>query len=171
MVRFLKRQEHYSSKMLPPLSGLRRINMKLISLKCPECSSNLQIEEGRDKCFCQYCGAEISLNDYYSSHIYRKVDEARIKEAEYKKEVRVKQAEIDKEVRLKELEVEARRTKSSIIRVVVKLIAFAILVIVAAIFDVVGSTNYDLRGLANTAALILVMAPIVLIFLFLSEKK
>ena len=72
--------------------------MKLISLKCPECSSNLQIEEGRDKCFCQYCGAEISLNDYYSSHIYRKVDEARIKEAEYKKEVRVKQAEIDKEV-------------------------------------------------------------------------
>ena len=63
--------------------------MKLISLKCPECSSNLQIEEGRDKCFCQYCGAEISLNDYYSSHIYRKVDEARIKEAEYKKEVRV----------------------------------------------------------------------------------
>lgn len=82
--------------------------MKLISLKCPECSSNLQIEEGYDKCFCQYCGAEISLNDYYSSHIYRKVDEARIKEAEYKKEVRVKQAEIDKEVRLKELEVEAR---------------------------------------------------------------
>ena len=134
--------------------------MKLISLKCPECSSNLQIEEGRDKCFCQYCGAEISLNDYYSSHIYRKVDEARIKEAEYKKEVR-----------LKELEVEARRTKSSIVRVVVKLIAFAILVIVAAIFDVVGSTNFDLRGLANTAALILVMAPIVLIFLFLSEKK
>ena len=144
--------------------------MKLISLKCPECSSNLQIEEGRDKCFCQYCGAEITINDYSSSHIYRKVDEARIKE-EYKKEVRVKQAEIDKEVRLKELEVEARRTKSNIVRVVVKLIAFAILVIVAAIFDVVGNTNQDLRGLANTAALILVMVPIVLIFLFLSEKK
>ena len=134
--------------------------MKLISLKCPECSSNLQIEEGRDKCFCQYCGAEITINDYSSSHIYRKVDEARIKEAEYKKEVR-----------LKELEVEARRTKSNIVRVVVKLIAFAILVIVAAIFDVVGNTNQDLRGLANTAALILVMVPIVLIFLFLSEKK
>ena len=145
--------------------------MKLISLKCPECSSNLQIEEGRDKCFCQYCGAEITINDYSSSHIYRKVDEARIKEAEYKKEVRVKQAEIDKEVRLKELEVEARRTKSNLVRVVVKLIAFAILVIVAAIFDVVGNTNQDLRGLANTAALILVMVPIVLIFLFLSEKK
>lgn len=145
--------------------------MKLISLKCPECNANLQIEEGRDKCFCQYCGAEISVNDYYSSHIYRKVDEARIKEAEYKKEVRVKQAEIDKEVRLKELEVEARRSKSSIIRVVVKLIAFAILVIIAAIFDVVGSMNRELRGLANTAALILVVAPIVLIFLFLSEKK
>lgn len=145
--------------------------MKLISLKCPECNANLQIEEGRDKYFCQYCGAEISLNDYYSSHIYRKVDEARIKEAEYKREVRVKQAEIDKEVRLKELEIEARRTKSSIVRVVVKLIAFAILVIVAAIFDVVGSMNHDLRGLANTAALILIMAPVVLIFLFLSEKK
>lgn len=69
--------------------------MKLISLKCPECSSNLQIEEGRDKCFCQYCGAEISLNDYYSSHIYRKVDEARIKEA-YPCEVSYRKAKVIK---------------------------------------------------------------------------
>lgn len=43
--------------------------MKLISLKCPECNANLQIEEGHDKCYCQYCGAEITINDYSSSQV------------------------------------------------------------------------------------------------------
>ena len=36
---------------------------------------------------------------------------------------------------------------------------------------ITGKQRAYLRGLANTAALILVMVPIVLIFLFLSEKK
>lgn len=145
--------------------------MKLISLKCPECNANLQIEEGRDKYFCQYCGAEISLNDYYSSHIYRKVDEARIKEAEYKREVRVKQAEIDKEVRLKELEIEKRKATAAIVRVVSKLIAFLVTLVIAARFLYLGETTYAHSELGSVSTFMLLGLPIVLIFLFTSEKK
>lgn len=37
--------------------------MKLKVLKCPECRSNLEIEEGRNFCFCNYCGCKIVLDD------------------------------------------------------------------------------------------------------------
>lgn len=37
--------------------------MKLKVLKCPECRANLEVEEGRTSCFCQYCGCKIILDD------------------------------------------------------------------------------------------------------------
>lgn len=37
--------------------------MKLRVLKCPECRANLEIEEGRTSCYCQYCGCKIILDD------------------------------------------------------------------------------------------------------------
>lgn len=74
--------------------------MKLISLKCPECKADLNIEEGRKTCYCQYCGTKILIDDNSFIHTYRKIDEARIKEAE-----------VDKAVRLKELELELVKEK------------------------------------------------------------
>ncbi|MEG0528595.1 MAG: hypothetical protein RR531_13875 [Longicatena sp.] len=37
--------------------------LKLLVLKCPECNANLEIEEGRSFCFCQYCGCKIIFDD------------------------------------------------------------------------------------------------------------
>lgn len=37
--------------------------MKLQVLKCPKCHANLEIEEDRTFCYCQYCGCKIILND------------------------------------------------------------------------------------------------------------
>lgn len=37
--------------------------MKLRALKCPECRANLEIEEDRTMCYCQYCGCKIILDD------------------------------------------------------------------------------------------------------------
>lgn len=37
--------------------------MKLKVLKCPECRANIEIEEGRNSCFCTYCGCKIILDE------------------------------------------------------------------------------------------------------------
>lgn len=37
--------------------------MKLRVLKCPECGANLEVEEGRTSCYCQYCGCKIVFDD------------------------------------------------------------------------------------------------------------
>lgn len=78
--------------------------MKVISLKCPECNASLSIEEGRTQCFCQYCGTKILLDDGSTTHTYRKIDEARLKEAE----VRLRELEIEQE------EKRANRKKSKL---------------------------------------------------------
>lgn len=37
--------------------------MKLHVLKCPECNSNIEIEEDRSFWYCQYCGCKILVDD------------------------------------------------------------------------------------------------------------
>lgn len=37
--------------------------MQVKVLKCPECGANLEIEDGRTSCFCQYCGCKIIIED------------------------------------------------------------------------------------------------------------
>jgi DNA-directed RNA polymerase subunit RPC12/RpoP len=69
--------------------------VKIISLKCPECGADISIEEGHKQCFCQYCGAKIMIDDGSTTHTYRKVDEARIKEAEVEREIRLKELELE----------------------------------------------------------------------------
>lgn len=64
------------------------------SVKCPECGADFQIEEGRDMCFCTYCGNKILITNE-NEHIYRTVDEARVKEAEAKERIRLKELEIE----------------------------------------------------------------------------
>lgn len=34
---------------------------RLINLKCPSCGAELEVAEGRDICFCTYCGAKILI--------------------------------------------------------------------------------------------------------------
>ena len=72
--------------------------IQFVSIKCPECSADLQIEDGREYAFCTYCGARVMIaND--NEHIYKMIDEARIK-----------QAETDRMVRMRELDMEEKST-------------------------------------------------------------
>ena len=75
--------------------------IQFISVKCPECNATLSIEKERSMAFCTYCGTKILLNNE-NEHVYRQIDEARIREAE-----------LEQMVRLKELEMEERETARS----------------------------------------------------------
>ncbi len=35
----------------------------LISMKCPSCGADLQIESGRKECFCTYCGTKVMVDN------------------------------------------------------------------------------------------------------------
>ena len=69
--------------------------LKLISVKCPDCGASLSIEEGRKQAFCSYCGAKVLIqND--NEHVFRTIDEAAVTKAEAEKEIRLKELETEK---------------------------------------------------------------------------
>ncbi len=70
--------------------------MRLVSLMCPQCGAQLQIDVDRSQAFCQYCGAKLLLDDESTTiNINQRIiDEARLKEAE----VRLKELEYQHEI-------------------------------------------------------------------------
>ncbi len=108
--------------------------IKFVSIKCPECGSALNIEEGRQQCFCSYCGTKIMIqND--NEYIYRHIDEAG-----------VKQAETDQMIRMRQMAMaEKQQTEDrKILRL--KIIISLILAIVGSILLVVGSLAGEASG-------------------------
>ena len=47
--------------------------MKLFTLKCPNCGSSLEIEDGIDMFFCKYCGHKIMLEGQSKEALKAKV--------------------------------------------------------------------------------------------------
>lgn len=72
--------------------------MKILGIYCPYCGGNIKfdIESGKKSCFCVHCGQQIILDDEVirSEHIEIKRDEARIKEAEIKREIKMRELDI-----------------------------------------------------------------------------
>ena len=69
--------------------------IQLVSVQCPNCNANLEIESDRETAFCTYCGAKIIVSNE-NEHVYRHIDEARIREIELEKMKWLKEME-DKE--------------------------------------------------------------------------
>ena len=72
------------------------MTIKFIPVKCPECGADLQIKEGTNQCFCNYCGRKIMIKDS-NEYVIRKVDEARIKESDNEAKVRLKELEMEQQ--------------------------------------------------------------------------
>lgn len=74
--------------------------MKLIKMECPNCGSILEMDSEREFMFCQFCGQKLYLDKEAKIIVTttRKIDEARIKEAEAKKEYKLKQMDSEKEM-------------------------------------------------------------------------
>ena len=93
---------------------------------CPQCGGRLEVERGRQNCFCTYCGAKVEIGNN-ASYTYRKVDEARIREAD-----------VEEQIRIKELELESKRETSRyrLIKIwVIMLIVIAVLAVIILLFD------------------------------------
>lgn len=117
--------------------------MKIISLKCPECGADIDIEEGHRQCFCKYCGTKILIDDGNSTYTYRKVDEARIKEAEVEKAIRLKELELELyDKKSKEDKKRTGRKRMNSITLIVVIIALALLLI----GRITGNEDYSLFG-------------------------
>lgn len=59
--------------------------MSLESMKCPSCGAPITFEKDRDFVFCSHCGTQVFKNDENKKEVtYRTIDEAKIKEYEYR---------------------------------------------------------------------------------------
>ena len=71
--------------------------IKTVSLKCPECGANLEIDDGRKQCFCQYCGNKIIIDDGSRTYTHIYVDKTREKELELEEKKLAIEEEKEKE--------------------------------------------------------------------------
>ncbi len=128
--------------------------IQFVTIKCPECSADLQIEDGREYAFCTYCGAKVMItND--NEHIYRTIDEARIK-----------QAETDRMVKLKQLDMEEKSSVSKKALTVLWIVVTLLLII----FGIIGM-SIDNDGMGMCLLLAMCVGPWGAIGLFAAGKK
>ena len=69
--------------------------MKVEQIQCPACGADLDIPEGRDTFFCQYCGASVHVDDEVQRKevIHRTIDEAEIVKSN--NEIEIKRLEME----------------------------------------------------------------------------
>lgn len=103
--------------------------MKVVALYCPNCGAPV----GKDAKFCSQCGSPIVIDDGVkrSEHTYRKVDEARIREAEATQLIRLKEIELE---RLKQLEEAKEQKRIAMFPIIFLLVFFGICVPIVMFF-------------------------------------
>ena len=69
------------------------MTIQFISVKCPDCGAELSIDNSREFAFCSYCGTKILIHNE-NEKIYRRIDEARIRETETERLIRLKELEL-----------------------------------------------------------------------------
>lgn len=70
------------------------MSLQVVTLTCPSCGATLTIDDGRDSCFCSYCGSKVQVVNE-NEYIYRHIDEAGIKQAEVDRDIRMRQLDIE----------------------------------------------------------------------------
>ena len=107
--------------------------MKILALHCPYCGGTIKfdLDKGKKFCFCVHCGQQVILDDEVirTEHTERKIDEARIKEADVKAQIELEKFRIYE----KELEAYDRRKKIRLKLGIGWAIIFGIIIITAAI--------------------------------------
>ena len=105
--------------------------IRFVSVKCPECKADLPMEEGRKEMFCSYCGTKVIMYNN-NEHIYRHIDEAKIKKAEAEKAVRMRELDIAEKA---DAQWSGLRKTLTIIWIILSLIIIALCIVKWAVQD------------------------------------
>ena len=139
------------------------MSIKFIAVKCPECGATLDVEQGRTQLFCSFCGAKVIVSNT-NERVYRKIDEARIKEAETEQAIRMRELQLE----------EAKQKQYDSLRRLLTYLWVGSIFVVIALCIYVWATD-SLGGLAALSCLFYVGGPVVgggayLLFKVLPEK-
>ena len=109
------------------------MSITIRSLKCPECNADLQIEEGRNECYCTYCGAKIAVHrdDTITVKI---IDEIGENKADIEKTVKLA------EIGLKEMEKKEQGKSENSLRLTQATIALGAFVLIGFIIWIMNKT-------------------------------
>ena len=140
------------------------MSIKYIAVKCPECGAMLDVEEGRTQLFCSFCGTKLIVSNS-NEHIYRKIDEARIKEAEAEQVIRMRELQLE----------EAKQKQYDSLRRLLTYLWVGSIFAVIALCIYVWATDESLGGLSAFNCFFYVGGPVVgggayLLFKVLPEK-
>ena len=90
-----------------------KMAVQLVTIKCPECGATLNFEDNRELGFCTYCGAKVLIHNE-NEYIYRRIDEAGVKQAETDRIVKIKQMELVEKKRAAAEKTKALKIKVSL---------------------------------------------------------
>ena len=134
--------------------------MDTVHVKCPHCNSEYEIAVNKPVVFCMDCGSQIIVdhhNNEYTvnynrntndNYTYRKIDDARIREADVKESIRLRELEIEENAKIREsearaqlrlqeveaeLETEKRKYRSKKLKYIVIAVCIALFIIYRAI--------------------------------------
>lgn len=81
--------------------------MKMVSLKCPDCGANIELDSEREFGFCSYCGTKILINSEMNEN-----------------EANVKIANINANIELEKMKMEKERDKN-LLKIIILMFSFA----------------------------------------------
>ena len=94
--------------------------MYTIHVKCPHCNSEYDVNPEKETIFCMECGSKIVIEKTKTeytinynrtnsdSYTYRKIDDARIREADVQESIRLRELEIEENAKIRESEARAQ---------------------------------------------------------------
>ena len=91
-----------------------KMAVQLVTIKCPECGATLNFEDNRELGFCSYCGAKVLIHNE-NEYVYRRIDEAGIKQAETDRLVKMRQMELAEKKRAAAEKTKALKIKVALI--------------------------------------------------------
>ena len=142
------------------------MSLSFINLECPKCGATLSVEEDRKQVFCSYCGAKILLNND-NEYVFRHVNEAEVKRAEYEQIIKLKELEIEEKRITEKREDKSRKIKG--------MVTFELSFFAASLFMfLLAKIGGPFDGIRPLAALFMVICLIGLLFLaalFFSEDN